>query len=150
MAGQGCPRPSFVGDIMRQYRGMTKNGKWVYGWYRYHLYYEIHLISYFEERKELADKVPTGIWREWEVIPETVGQQIGRKDKSNVEIYERDVIRGIWQVDHKTIVTGIVKYYPDYGLYALENDELNTEVRLIVSVIWDTCEVLEAPNDRKP
>ena len=119
---------------MRPYRGLTKDGKWVYGWY-FGIWEQAYILW------GTTNDIPNMI----EVLPETVGQQIGRKDKSNVEIYERDVIRGIWQVDHKTIVTGIVKYYPDYGLYALENDKLN-----IVSVIWDTCEVLEAPNERKP
>lgn len=73
---------------MRRFRGKRKdNGKWVYGYYRYHPYYEIHLISYFEERKELADKVPNGIWREFEVDPETVGQFTDQYDKKRTEEY---------------------------------------------------------------
>lgn len=75
---------------MRQYRGKTKNGKWVYG----------YLMQMHE-----VDRLFIGRWRHIggearvkdelfsgykEVIPFTVGQQVGRKDKNGQEIYEAD------------------------------------------------------------
>ena len=63
---------------MRPYRGKTKDGKWVKGWYiewkglSYIIPLEVNFIrSVFEYFIE--------------VIPETVGQYTGRKDKNGVE-----------------------------------------------------------------
>ena len=62
----------------RPYRGLTKDGKWVYGW---HL--EVRGTSNIYDSKR-------GLWVE--VIPKTVGHQIGLPDKNGVEIYESDKI----------------------------------------------------------
>ena len=63
---------------MRQYRGMTKAGKRVYGWYYYNHYVDEHMIF------ECIDQTTYKIHK---VIPKTVSQQVGRKDKNGVEIY---------------------------------------------------------------
>lgn len=73
-----------------------------------------------------------------------IEQFIGLRDSKRTKewpkgqmVFEGDVATGTWQVDHRTIITGIVTYYPEFGLYALKNDEGN-----IASVIWDSCEVI--------
>ena len=65
---------------MRNYRGLTKHGKWVYGWYmkRYGQSYIINVDSKRDVDNMLA------------VIPETVSQQIGIKDNYKKEIYIGD------------------------------------------------------------
>lgn len=106
---------------MRPYRAIPTDkaidsGEFVYGWYRYHSYYEIHIISYFEERKELADNVPNGVWREFEVRPSTVGQQVGRLcNSTKEEIYENDIMLSRDQVRKYVVI-----YNPDRLIWYLK------------------------------
>lgn len=62
---------------MRNYRGLTKDGKWVYGWY-----YEDNGLSIIISLEDNHD---------WIVIPETVGQSTGYNYKSGKEAYQGDI-----------------------------------------------------------
>ena len=60
---------------MRLYRGMH-NGGWKYGYHSYDLMRNEDVIVNSQGS--------------WPVIPETVGQQVGRQDKHKTEIYDGD------------------------------------------------------------
>ena len=66
---------------MRQYRGLTKEGKWVKGYY---------VVEGYKKPKPHFIVEVGGRWNI--VIPETVGQFIGLKDKNKVDIYKDDIV----------------------------------------------------------
>ena len=124
---------------MRQYRGKrVDNGEWVYGWYVHapqsnhseneHCIFDVAL---YESRKESF----AFCFRY--VIPESVGQSIGRKDRDGAEIYGGSSVQGDWQADRRRTVLGVVTYYDKYGLWALKDED-----GVMVSVVWEGCKVI--------
>ena len=93
------------------FRGkLTDNGKWVKGYYSYETdecSFELHLIS---DNKSVVT----------EVVPETVGQYTGLKDKNGKKIFEGDILQVSYSDGNNiTEATGSVKFLN--GCYIIDS-----------------------------
>ena len=79
-----------------------------------------------------------------QVIPESVGQYIGLKDKNRTKefpdgqpVCEGDIVESVWQVDHKTKIVGQVTYYSVFALWSLMDSKGD-----MVSPCWNESVVI--------
>lgn len=94
-----------------EFRGKrVDNGEWVYG--------DLWQCKYADGRNKItiSEQTPCALCN-IEVIPETVGQYTGLRDRNEVKIYEKDIVR-----TNKGIM--VIKYLKD-SFQCIDNNDCN-------------------------
>ena len=92
----------------RLYRGLTKDGKWVYGWY-----VKTDFAHYIVPAEYAVN------WKVFvEVIPETVGQSTGKYWEG--DIYKAEYRCSICYDNEPHILRGLIEYREEDGMWSFD------------------------------
>ncbi len=108
---------------MRNYKGKrVDNGELVHGWYMEHPFKD-------DPTKPLSvivqDEIP------YEVIPESVGQSTGRKDKTETEAFGGDIVKFD---DHEYLAE--IKYFPEFAAFLFDSHNEETRNSSQILMLW--------------
>jgi hypothetical protein len=137
----------------RPYRGISKDGKWVKGWYcliknmpsdkgrSYIISEEAELVPKYNHRSRMLYPYSgLGIYGFDEVIPESVGQSTGRRDKSDQEIHDSD------NLQDSTGDIGTVYWKENVaGFYCKWGD--GSDLPLNIGVATNKCKIISSIHD---
>lgn len=126
-----------------KFRGQRIDTKeWVYGYFVKAWDGTCYIITEFGSNVTCCDECGANAITVHEVIPETVGQYTGLKDKNGVEIYEGDILR-----DKDTGTITEIKW-ADKGFVLADRNGFYqyvyfTEEKEVIGNVWDNPELLK-------
>lgn len=102
-----------------KFRGISKEtGEWVFGYYC-KVEGKSYIIPDDSKMVQVDYTFVLGVVGFVEVIPETVGQSIGRNDKNGAEIYQGDTVK--YGIHSEEITYGIVVWVKLWGMWYINN-----------------------------
>lgn len=101
-----------------EFRGRTAKGEWVYGYY-------LNRTNDKEDIHCIMEKFPATVGKR--IIPETVGQYVGIKDKNGKKVYVGDIV--YCSYNNCEVVFGLygVDDYKTVGFFMKVNEALFTD-----------------------
>lgn len=121
----------------RIYRGKSKDGgEWIYG------YYCPVCFGLFPCRPAIVSnyEIEKGCWRPVEVVPETVGQYIGKADRYDEKIFDGDIVEYKSDSDERGTVTydeETARYIVEFDTWSTDFDHIESDHLEIVGTIHD-------------